>query len=142
MKRRREKIRHDETAKSHLDIQILTLSVNKVKIASNNSRKNHLESLSTPSPLPFQSLLRSFCVVEGEGRESSALALSPRGAGSPWIPAFLGLWGAEFWFLPRWYSPQGRSPAYPLFRKEKVGRRAWQEDESLYRLGPHPFFLP
>ena len=37
----------------------------------------------------------------------------------PWILVFLGLWGAEFRFLPRWYFPQARSPAYPFFRKEK-----------------------
>ena len=33
---------------------------------------------------------------------------------------FWGVWGAEFQSLPRWYFLRGRSPAYPLFRKEKV----------------------
>ena len=41
--------------------------------------------------------------------------LNPLGTRNFWV-----IGGAEFQSPPRWYPLQGRSPAYPFFRKEKI----------------------
>ncbi len=80
--------------------------------------------------------------------------LSPnlcQGDASPWIPVFFkGVEGVgfksvqTFYALPRWYSLQGRSPAYPFFRKEKIHphrRRSDCDAESFERVQLRTYFL-
>ncbi len=70
--------------------------------------------------------------------------LCPRAPAKGTRPLGFPSFGGEGWGralapvpLPHWYSPQGRSPAYPFFRKEKIQphrRRRNCDAESLERV--------
>ena len=91
--------------------------------------------------------------IRATARLSQARRERPRGrcprtpAKGSWLPLdshLLGLWGAGFQFLPRCCSLRGRSPAHPLFRKEKVhpcerGRRC--DAENFERVLLRAYFL-